>query len=72
MNFLLAPIPEGAVSPTAIALPVPKQVIASRLSSKPETLSRILHELAHAGIVEVNGPLVEIIDIKALTRFAAA
>lgn len=72
VNFLLAQIPEGAVSPTSIALPAPKQVIASRLSIKPETLSRILHELTHAGIIEVKASLIEIIDIKALTRFASA
>lgn len=69
VNFLLAQLPEAAVSPASIALPVPKHIIASRLSIKPETFSRILHEMATAGVIEVQGPLIEIKDIKALTRY---
>lgn len=71
VNFLLAQLPEGAVSPTSVALPVPKHVIASRLSIKPETFSRILHEMTAAGVIVVKGPLIEIGDIKALTRYGS-
>jgi CRP-like cAMP-binding protein len=70
VNFLLEQLPEGALSPASVALPVPKHVIASRLSIKPETFSRILHEMTVAGVIVVQGPLIEINDIKTLTRYA--
>lgn len=36
-----------------LQLPAPKHVVASRLSMTPETLSRILHELSSAGLIQV-------------------
>ncbi len=72
VNFLLAQVPEGAVSPVSIALPAPKNVVASRLSIKPETLSRLLHDLVAARIIRVDGPLIEIFDLKALSLFSAS
>lgn len=49
----------GAVS---VELPTSKQVIASRLSLTPETLSRIFHELSSMGLIEVQGKLIRIHD----------
>jgi CRP/FNR family transcriptional regulator, dissimilatory nitrate respiration regulator len=43
-------------------LDLPKQVLASRLSIKPETLSRIFRSLANAGLVVVNGNRVTLLD----------
>ena len=40
---------------TEIELPTSKQVIASRLSLTPETLSRIFHELSDVGLISVHG-----------------
>ncbi len=51
-------------------LEVPKGVIASRLSVKPETLSRILRNLSEQGIVSVRGQQVEVHDRRALSRKA--
>jgi len=52
-------VAQGAVS---VELPTSKQVIASRLSLTPETLSRIFHELSSMGLIEVQGKLIRIHD----------
>ncbi len=43
-------------------LHVPKQVLASRLSLKPETLSRIFRSLVNAGLVTIHGNHIRILD----------
>ncbi len=53
-------------------LPVPKQVLASRLSVKPETLSRIMKQLVQNEIIRVNGSRIEIIDRSNLKKTADA
>jgi CRP-like cAMP-binding protein len=45
-----------------VDLEAPKQVIASRIGVKPETLSRLLHKLADQGLVEINGHTLFIRD----------
>lgn len=45
-----------------VELPTSKQVIASRLSLTPETLSRIFHELSEAGLISVQGKHIVIHD----------
>ncbi len=47
-------------------LPVAKQVIASRLSVKPETFSRIVKNLSNQGVIRIDGSLVTIHDREAL------
>lgn len=49
-----------------LELPVAKQVLASRLSVKPETFSRIFKDLTRRGIIEVEGNRIEILDLDAL------
>lgn len=68
VNFLLYQIPEGSTSPVTILLPGPKHIIASRLSMKPETFSRILRELVDEELILVDGLTIRVADIKALTR----
>lgn len=51
-------------------LPVAKQVLASRLSIKPETLSRIVRQLSDAAIIKVTGSRIDILDRPALQRTA--
>ena len=51
-------------------LNVPKQVLASRLSVKPETFSRIIKQLSRDGVLEVKGSQVRIQDRIALQQLA--
>ena len=51
-------------------LEVPKGVIASRLSVKPETFSRIIRQLTEGGMIDVHGSMVRIRDRAALRREA--
>ncbi len=46
----------------------PKQVIASRIGVKPETLSRLLHKLTDQGCIEVVGQTLYISDAERLRQ----
>ena len=61
--YLLEHAPEGE---DRIDLSISKQTIASQLSIKPETLSRILRQLKSEGLVEADGRQIRILDRKAL------
>lgn len=50
-------------SSAEIELPAMKQVIASRLNLTPESLSRIFHELAQCGLLQVEGRCIRIPDL---------
>lgn len=52
-----------------ITLPTSKQVIASRLNLTPETFSRILHELAQVGLIQVQGKKIIVRDLNRLREF---
>lgn len=52
-----------------IALPANKNVIASNLNITPETFSRILHNLADVGLIEVKGKDVCIKDVAKLRAY---
>lgn len=45
-----------------VELEAPKQVIASRIGVKPETLSRLFHKLSDQGFIEVKASKVVILD----------
>ncbi|MCC6197505.1 MAG: Crp/Fnr family transcriptional regulator [Burkholderiales bacterium] len=49
-----------------VTLPTSKAVVASRLNVTPEHLSRILHDLTSAKLIEVNGREVTIVDVDGL------
>ncbi len=55
----------------ALNLEARKGVIASRLSIKPETFSRIEKELTKQGVIAVKGQRVTFLDLDALERIAA-
>jgi CRP-like cAMP-binding protein len=67
IGYLLAEMPEpageGAVE---VNLTPGKSVIASRLNMTPEHFSRILHELAESGLIEVSGRTVRVLDLERL------
>ena len=52
-----------------MTLPTSKAVVASRLNLTPEHFSRILHELAGAGLVSVEGREVVIQDVARLRGY---
>lgn len=66
-RYLLAHVPENR---RAFELDVPKGVLASRLSVKPETFSRVIKQLTQDGIVSVHGAHVTVTDRAALTTLA--
>ena len=70
VNYLLQLISEDHTGQVAIRLETPKSVIASRLSIKPETFSRILHRLSEQGIIEVDQKDIRVQDVQALRRLA--
>ena len=53
----------------AITLPTSKTVVASRLNVTPEHFSRILHELAEAGLISVDGRAITILDATRLRNY---
>ncbi len=66
--YLLAKLPPQSQT---LALEVPKGIIASRLSIKPETFSRIEKDLSDRGIIRIKGMCIFILDKQALREVAA-
>jgi CRP-like cAMP-binding protein len=69
VNYLSREMPENCEEATEIHLSAPKYVIASRLSVKPESLSRILHSLQEQGLITVDGQNIVIHDPQGLRAF---
>lgn len=55
--------------PSNIHLPANKLIIASMLNITPETFSRVLLRLSNAGLIDVNGKDVVIINVAGLRSF---
>ncbi|MGL6224810.1 MAG: Crp/Fnr family transcriptional regulator [Steroidobacteraceae bacterium] len=53
-------VPAGSDGPHEIVLQESRQELASRLSMKPETLSRILRTLADTGVIVVQGRTLQV------------
>lgn len=71
--YLLHEVPFDAEGDAelSVTLPVRKGLIASRLNLTQEHFSRILHELAAATLIRVEGQRVRILDIGQLRLMAA-
>jgi CRP-like cAMP-binding protein len=54
----------------ALELDVRKGVLASRLSVKPETFSRVIKNLSDQGVIDVHGNHVTVLDQRALEEIA--
>jgi CRP-like cAMP-binding protein len=52
-----------------VTLPTSKSIVASRLNVTPEHFSRILHDLAAAGLLAVEGRAITIIDPERLKNY---
>lgn len=59
VRYLLEQMP---ASGSAVHLPAARNVVASRLSVTPETLSRVLHGLEEQGLVRLYGRCIEVVD----------
>jgi CRP-like cAMP-binding protein len=59
-------LPADAGGPCEVTLQESRQELASRLSMKPETLSRILRHLSDAGAIVVHGRVLQVPDRKRL------
>ncbi len=62
---------ENAGESVHITLPAGKAVIASRLNITPETFSRILHDLGSAGLIEVKGRDIAVLDLEKLQGYGS-
>jgi CRP/FNR family transcriptional regulator, dissimilatory nitrate respiration regulator len=62
VRLLEGRLPSGEGGPLEITLQESRQELASRLSMKPETLSRILRHLSDAGAIEVHGRVLLVPD----------
>lgn len=71
IGFLLREAPGESQSDNAldVVLPTNKNIIASRLNLTPEHFSRILHELAAASLIEVEGRTVRVLDLARLRSY---
>lgn len=56
-------------NPAQIRLPANKLTIASMLNITPETLSRVMMRLDAAGLIEVHGKEISIINVEGLRNF---
>lgn len=61
---------QSELSGEAFRLDVPKHIVASRLSIKPETFSRIVKNLTDHGTIALHGSQVEVLDPAALESLA--
>lgn len=69
VHFLLNELDTANSPDGKLQLRLQKQVIASRLSIKPETLSRIFQSLREENILEAEGRTIRIKDIEALRNY---
>jgi len=66
VRHLESRLPPGDADATEITLQESRQELASRLSMKPETLSRILRHLSDEGAIVVHGRVLQVPDRKRL------
>ncbi|MBS3951698.1 MAG: Crp/Fnr family transcriptional regulator [Methylomicrobium sp.] len=68
IQFLLQSAPPDQPDRYTLQWDTPKQVLASRLSVRPETFSRILQQLIRQQLISVNGKTVEVLDHQGLRK----
>ncbi len=68
VDYLLSHIPADSNDHVGVSLAAPKHVIASRLSIKPETLSRTLKDLSKQGLIKLEGSDIELLNIEKLRQ----
>jgi len=71
VSYLLSHISEDKNDRAGVSLVAPKHVIASRLSIKPETLSRTLKTLSKQGLIRLDGQQIELVNVEKLRELIA-
>lgn len=66
IRYLVNQLPPDAGNAYSLALTIPKQVLASKLSIKPESFSRLLAALAQEGIISVDKQTIVIHNVQRL------
>ncbi len=69
IGYLLSLSSEQEGNRARITLPAQKNIIASRLNLTHEHFSRMLHDLVTAGLIEVDGRSIHILDREKLSCF---
>jgi len=69
IQFILREIPIDATAPCQLEWHTPKTVLASRLSVRPETFSRILQQLTQENLIKVDRKSIDILDINGLKNY---
>ncbi len=69
IGYLLDHVADADSAAATIHLELPRHVIASRLSIKPETLSRLLRNLTDEGLISIDDRIVEIHRVSDLRRY---
>jgi len=69
IQFILREIPVDARVPCQLEWNTPKTVLASRLSVRPETFSRILQQLTQEKLIKVDRKSIDILDIDGLKGY---
>lgn len=72
VNYLGQLIPSCDNEVADVVLPAAKNIIASRLSITPETLSRILHALSDKGLISVEGLHIRVHDVDNLRAYCSS
>lgn len=70
IHYLAGQLPSASNGSAIVDLHVSRQVLASRLSIKPETLSRIFRQLVESGVLQTDGKLIRIPDVERLRAYA--
>lgn len=68
VDYLLSHVSEEQHGRADVTLNAPKHVIASRLSIKPETLSRTLKSLSKQGLIHLEGSQIELLEVDKLRQ----
>lgn len=69
IRYLLYQVPAGAGPSVSLTLNIPKQILASKLSIKPESFSRLLAILSQEGIISVDKQDIVIHDVERLKNY---
>jgi len=70
MKYLVGCIKDDSPGPYTIELSEKKSILAAQLGTIPETLSRSFARLVKDGVIRIDGPKIEVIDLTRLRKLA--